>query len=615
MDTLKKTLAVLIAALIICSALAACGNNNAGSATQPQPGPAEGGSQQAAPSETSEVPAAAKPGFFLTAEYSRLYFAPADGSDPQLIIDNSVIGTVRRGDLLYVSFEDGSIRRVSADGKVNEELAPASPRSYRRLIPFNGGVIGLYYSFTEGSGYDLFRSGSLIPEALFDEDRSVVPGAMGKYLYCHRLGYEDESRLEAYDIESLELIWETQIDSSVEILDGDGSIYCFIPNSGRLFIIDEEARSLSPVDIPLKDTDCELHPCGSQTFIAQGNWSDDNRSYLINGANRQLLETDIPYYYSISDIYNGKALLYYITGLESAAGDHYSYSKDNFVLLDLASGSFSEFPVRGQYSRLFANGDFPVIDSSTARKPVTSEIYAFFCESTGAGGALPLCSTTHGAWLNIADRKADLALLAAPTQEEQDYLAERGVSVDMKLYGGDGLVFIGNRACGVENMSLDQLRAIYRGEITNWAQLGGTDHPIRVLYRDDQSGSQRLFERMLWKDEPVPDFNALGFEILGDMSTIVSECIHDPYAIGYSIMTYLNDVFSKEELLVFSLNGYSATPENIASKSYPLGTQGYVVIRSDEPEGSPARRLFNWFGSPLSDVILTLNSVTPLHAD
>lgn len=43
----------------------------------------------------------------------------------------------------------------------------------------------------------------------------------------------------------------------------------------------------------------------------------------------------------------------------------------------------------------------------------------------------------------------------------------------MKLYGGDGLVFIGNSACGVTDLTLDQVRAIFRGEITNWSELGG----------------------------------------------------------------------------------------------------------------------------------------------
>ena len=78
-------------------------------------------------------------------------------------------------------------------------------------------------------------------------------------------------------------------------------------------------------------------------------------------------------------------------------------------------------------------------------------------------------------------------------------------------------------------------------------------------------------------------------------------------------MTYLNDVFGNEDLLAFSLDGYEATPENVAAKNYPLSTQGYVVIRSDEAEDSPARRLFNWFGSPLSDYMLQSNGITPLN--
>ena len=107
-------------------------------------------------------------------------------------------------------------------------------------------------------------------------------------------------------------------------------------------------------------------------------------------------------------------------------------------------------------------------------------------------------------------------------------------------------------------------------------------------------------------------YEALGFERLDEMSTLVSACLDDPYAIGYSIMTYLNDVYSNEALLAFSLNGYSATPENVRTGDYPLGTKGYVVIRSDETEDSPARRLYNWFGSPLSDTFLTSCGITPL---
>ncbi len=561
---------------------------------------------------SADADAAAKAGFFLTAEYDRLYFAPLDGSAPQLLVDAGTVCTARWDEWVYASFDDGRVLRLRADSLQTEELLPAGGRVYRELVPFDGGFLGVWFSMREGSGGDLYRDGSQTPEELFPGHLNPGSCVAGKYLYCLLYGTGDGVLLAALRPDSLETVWEKQVNSSTELMRDDAGILCFIPNSGELYRLDEDTGAMTPVSLPLEKTDCDLLISHDGVCLVRGNYSDDNRNYLVSAEGRRLLDIS-PYYFRLKDMLGSTALLYHTDGEESAASENTWYTLDCYRTLDLKTGVLTEFPVQGRYGALFAEGDFPVMDSSTARKPVTSEIYAFFCESTGAGGTVPLCSTTHGAWLNIADGVADLALLAAPTQEEQDYLDERGVSVEMKLYGGDGLVFIGNRSCGVENLSLEQVRAIYRGEIRNWAELGGADHPIRVLYRDDQSGSQRLFERMLWKDEPVPDFEALGYDRLDEMSTIVSECLYDPYALGYSIMTYLNDVYGNENLLSFSLEGYAATPENVASGNYPLGTQGYAVIRSDEPEGSPARRLFDWFGSPLSDVILTRNGVTPLH--
>ena len=157
-----------------------------------------------------------------------------------------------------------------------------------------------------------------------------------------------------------------------------------------------------------------------------------------------------------------------------------------------------------------------------------------------------------------------------------------------------------------------QLLVIYRKEITNWKEVGGPDAPITVYYRDDQSGSQRLFEKLVWKGEEIPDFGALGFQIEDAMSSIVDMVQWDPYAIGYTIMTYLGDVYGEDALRVFSINGVSPSPETVADGTYAYHTQGYLVIRADEPEGSPARRLFDWFGCPISADLLDRCGVTPL---
>jgi len=291
--------------------------------------------------------------------------------------------------------------------------------------------------------------------------------------------------------------------------------------------------------------------------------------------------------------------------------ENYSYRVAYFTLD--TKNTITHIRALGELGSMFREGDFPILDSSTARKPVTAELYNLFVKNQGHEGAEPLCSTTHGAWLNIADGGADLALLAAPTPEEQDYLRQKGVEVEMKLYGGDGLVFIGNKENPVENISHAQLLAIYRGEITNWKELGGPNKPITVYYRDDQSGSQRLFEKLVWQDTDVPDFQALGFYIEDEMSSIVNIVRQEPWSIGYTIMTYLDDVYGEEAPRVFSIDGVVPSAETVADASYPYHTQGYLVIRADEPENSPARRLYDWFGCPVSDELLRQCGVTPLY--
>lgn len=547
---------------------------------------------------------------FLTAEYNRLYQIPATGGDAVLLADAETRCMVRDGDTVLASFADGTVCRFDPAGGNPEVLVTLQGNSLYRVYPLTSGFFGVSVTMQEGPKYYYFNAASGIFSQVF-ADRLLNDFCTYGDVLLFTEYYDRVPHLIAYDFQSAKKLLDMPVPANTAPFSFENDLYLLYSHDGRLDRLELASGKLTPVEILLKETDYDLLYVYNGNYLVRGNYKDDHL-YIVREDSRQRIDIADATFPVFTDAFGKYVLFWHSEYLESTNVENTWYSIFHYYIVNMEDGTVTEIPVRGQYGKLFETGDFPVMDSSTARKPVISMIYSFFCESTGAGGTAPLCSTTHYAWLNIADGTADIALLAAPTQEEQDYLAEKGVTVEMKLYGGDGLVFIGNHACEVDNLTLDQIRAIYRGEIKNWSELGGTDNPIRVLYRDDQSGSQRLFERMLWKDEPVPDFEALGFARLDDMSSIVSQCLYDPYTIGYSIMTYLNDVFGNEDLLAFSLAGYSATPENVASKNYPLSTQGYVVIRSDEAEDSPARRLFNWFGSPLSDYILESNGITPL---
>lgn len=556
----------------------------------------------------TEAPAAADtPYFCVQMEQSRLYAIPYGGGEAKLLADKYTNCFDQNGDSVLASFDDGSAARINVLTGESEEVLPAGTQQFHRIHAFSGGFVGEYYSIRESKLY-LCENGKepveIFPGRYFGDVRVVNDTLVGS-------DYSgDSNRIIGYALPSLEQKWETKLDLYCYLTANDDDLLLSNSYDGFVSRVDPSDGSVVNVNGAIYANDSVLYAWDG-TYLLEGNYTTNFALYLVRGDER--LSLDLPSEDSskyVAATRGGKALI--ACSQSSDAGDYGWTSSTRYYVLDLESTQLYEIGVKGYYSELFAAGDFPVMDSSTARKPLTSSIYRFFCLDTGYGGAEPLCSTTHGAWLNIADKKADIALLAAPTDEEKAYLAERGVEVEMKLYGGDGLVFIGNSACGVTDLTLDQVRAIFRGEITNWSELGGADHAIRVLYRDDQSGSQRLFEKMVFKGEDVPDYEALGFERLDEMNTLVSVCLDDPYAIGYSIMTYLNDVYSNEALLAFSLNGYSATPENVRTGDYPLGTKGYVVIRSDEPEDSPARRLYDWFGSPLSDTFLTSCGITPL---
>lgn len=266
----------------------------------------------------------------------------------------------------------------------------------------------------------------------------------------------------------------------------------------------------------------------------------------------------------------------------------------------------------------------PQIDSSTARIPITAAIHALFTEKYGYTGPKPLESKTHGAWLNLADGTADIVFLVAPTQEELAYFTEKGVDIEMKVYGFDGLVFIGNESNPVKNLKSGQIRDIYSGKIKNWNQIGGENADILVYIRNAESGSQRLFESLVWAGYNMPDFASMRFregeidptvtqrettiEVDDDMRTVTRRVLLNQYSIGFNIMSYIDSAFRNAGLRLFSVDGYAPTTENFASGNYPYLTTSYVAIRADSSESSPARQLYDWMGSGESRELIANNS-------
>jgi phosphate transport system substrate-binding protein len=189
-------------------------------------------------------------------------------------------------------------------------------------------------------------------------------------------------------------------------------------------------------------------------------------------------------------------------------------------------------------------------------------------------------------------RRAEVALIArGPSEDELETARELGVEFDVRPVARDAFVFIVNAQNPVRSLTLEQLRAVFRGEMTNWAEVGGEDRPIEAFTRDRNSGSEELMRDLVMDGEDTiraPESVLEG--MMGPIDTVAG----NPNAIAYSVYYYEEFMRPNPNNRLLAVNGIVPSAETIASGEYPLTTEVYVVTRGDLDPDSPAARLREW---------------------
>lgn len=246
--------------------------------------------------------------------------------------------------------------------------------------------------------------------------------------------------------------------------------------------------------------------------------------------------------------------------------------------------------------------EFPGVDGSTACVPLIAQIIA---DTTGtplteAQSAVNV-STTAYAWENMGvyDSEAVQLLIVyeAPDYVKEE-IAEAGTQLDQKAIGRDALVFIVNEDNPVQSLTLDQLRDIYAGRITNWKELGGDDAPIVAFQRGEDSGSQTLFRNLLIGDG---DLMAAPTELapasMGGLVDSIASYNNSANAIGFSVYYYIDQMYSQPGLRLLSVEDVTPSYDTIASQEYPLCNDFYAVVRSSDTAGTPQRQVYDWLST------------------
>ena len=256
----------------------------------------------------------------------------------------------------------------------------------------------------------------------------------------------------------------------------------------------------------------------------------------------------------------------------------------------------------GKPTFTFTEENYPKMGGSLANLPlgeaVTATVLGIDREKANSMIVFEGSTTDNYEWL--VDGRFDIILAYEMGDDAKAYCKEKGVELEMTPIGTDALVFISSLENTVENLTQQQIEEIYKGNITNWKEVGGEDHEIIPYQRNKDSGSQTLFDKLVnLGDELMDAPQDIRIGSMIGLLEAVADYENSKDALGYTVYYYLTnmeaDKLTTSKLL--SVDGIAPTNESIGKGEYPYTNDFYVVIRKDAAQDSPERILYNWICS------------------
>ena len=244
--------------------------------------------------------------------------------------------------------------------------------------------------------------------------------------------------------------------------------------------------------------------------------------------------------------------------------------------------------------------NLPVMDGSTSLIPLEAGIRSLLLGVPfEEASAMVNHSTTWGAFYALLDGTADLIFTCPLSAAQRQEMAERDVRFEEVPVAMEAFVFVVNAENPVDALTVQQIKDIYAGKITNWRDVGGLDAPIIAYQRNRDSGSQNYMIDFMGEtalmDPPaewVPDS-------MGTLMDAIAVNDNAANAIGYSVYAYAADMYADSDKVKFiKVEGVAPGRSTIADGTYPLLDYNYAMFRADAPEDSAARRLTNFILTP-----------------
>ena len=244
-----------------------------------------------------------------------------------------------------------------------------------------------------------------------------------------------------------------------------------------------------------------------------------------------------------------------------------------------------------------ANSDSNVasisISGSTSVGPLMEKVQEKYEENN----SVILEIQQNGSGAGIKDVISGISEIGMSSRELKD---EEKNSVEATTVAYDGIALLVNPENKVKNISLEDVKNVYTGKITNWKELGGEDAPIVVISREEGSGTRDAFQEIVgYKSEELTKEATIS-DGSGAVKTTVAG---NKNAIGFASFEYIDETVS-----ALNVNDVEPTADNVKGGQYKISRPFLLVTKSDSVTEN-GQKLIDYVLSPEGQQIVSDNKL------
>ena len=236
-------------------------------------------------------------------------------------------------------------------------------------------------------------------------------------------------------------------------------------------------------------------------------------------------------------------------------------------------------------------------DGSTSMQKVINALGEAFMEDTGAN--FTYNATGSGTGIKaVKDGTCDIGLSSRYLKD-----SEKAEGLMETILAIDGIAIIVHTDNSVADLTLQQIAAIFKGEITNWNEVGGEDGEIVCIGREESSGTRDGFESITDTEDACKYRQELTSN-----GAVLAAVAENANAIGYISLSSV-----KETVKAISVNGVAPTEATIKDGSYPVQRPFVLVTKEGVALSETAQEFYDFVISAEAREIISAAGVVPAN--